>query len=239
MRDADTRWQRAERILDAAAELLLRWGYRRTTIDDVAQRAGVGKGTIYLHWRTREALFEAVLQREAIDTMAEAATALERDPELVLLPGFTRFIFTAILRRPLMRALLLGDLEVLGKLAQNTDTVLELRQDAAFKEYLRLLVEHGLLTAELPIDDLYFAYQSICIGFLTSDALLTEHNKVPPDRMVELVEITVRQALGPRKTPAKAVVRAVAVRVADIFRDVVEATYAHLHQAQQRNEGST
>lgn len=48
---------RAERILDTTAELLCQHGYKRVTIDDVARRAGVGKGTVYLHWKTREALF--------------------------------------------------------------------------------------------------------------------------------------------------------------------------------------
>jgi AcrR family transcriptional regulator len=40
---------RADRILDAAGDLLLRLGYRKVTIEDVAQRAGIGKGTVYLH----------------------------------------------------------------------------------------------------------------------------------------------------------------------------------------------
>ncbi|WP_234322969.1 helix-turn-helix domain-containing protein, partial [Streptomyces sp. NRRL S-350] len=51
------RQERAERILDTTAELLEQHGYRRVTIDDVASRAGIGKGTVYLHWKTREALF--------------------------------------------------------------------------------------------------------------------------------------------------------------------------------------
>jgi AcrR family transcriptional regulator len=239
VRDAETRRQRAERILDAAADLLLRWGYRRTTIDDVAQRAGVGKGTIYLHWRTREALFEAVFQREAADLLAEVAAAVAGDPALVRLPRFTRFVFAGILRRPLMHALLRGDLEVLGKLAQNSDVVLDMRQDAAFKEYLGLLVERGLLTAELPLDDLFFVYQSIAMGFLTGDAWLGEHSRVPPDRMLELLEITIRQALEPRRPPARAVTGALAARVAGIFADIAETTRAHIYQAQPRNEGAT
>src|SRR5437764_14821899 len=60
------REQRANRILDAAAELMLRWGYNKTTIDDIARYAGVAKGTIYLHWKTREDLFTALMKREYI-----------------------------------------------------------------------------------------------------------------------------------------------------------------------------
>jgi AcrR family transcriptional regulator len=33
------------------------YGYKRVTIDDLAAGAGIGKSTIYLHWKTREALF--------------------------------------------------------------------------------------------------------------------------------------------------------------------------------------
>ena len=42
--------ERAGRILDAAAELLLRWGYKRVSIEEIARHAGIGKGTVYLHF---------------------------------------------------------------------------------------------------------------------------------------------------------------------------------------------
>jgi AcrR family transcriptional regulator len=59
------RRSRESRILDAASELLLVFGYRRVTIDDVARRAGVGKGTVYLHWASKLELFATVLIRDA------------------------------------------------------------------------------------------------------------------------------------------------------------------------------
>ena len=52
-----------ERVLDSAAELLLRWGYQRVTIDEIARHAGIGKGTVYLHFPTKEALFLTMLLR--------------------------------------------------------------------------------------------------------------------------------------------------------------------------------
>ncbi|MBV8695914.1 MAG: helix-turn-helix transcriptional regulator, partial [Ktedonobacteraceae bacterium] len=41
--------ERAEHILDVAAALIVRWGYGKTTLDDIARQVGVAKGTIYLH----------------------------------------------------------------------------------------------------------------------------------------------------------------------------------------------
>ena len=62
--ESDERKLREERILDAATALLVRWGYRKTTIDDVAREAGVGKGTIYLHWKDKNELFRTAIWRE-------------------------------------------------------------------------------------------------------------------------------------------------------------------------------
>ncbi|MDQ3665859.1 MAG: TetR/AcrR family transcriptional regulator [Acidobacteriota bacterium] len=41
-------------ILDAADRLLERYGYRKMTMDDLAQEVGIGKGTIYLHFSGKE-----------------------------------------------------------------------------------------------------------------------------------------------------------------------------------------
>lgn len=43
-----------EAILDAAADFLARFGYQKMTIDDLAQAVGIGKGSIYLHFSSKE-----------------------------------------------------------------------------------------------------------------------------------------------------------------------------------------
>ena len=41
-------------ILDATEHLLARYGYRKMTVEDIAHEVGVGKGTIYLHFASKE-----------------------------------------------------------------------------------------------------------------------------------------------------------------------------------------
>ncbi len=41
-------------ILDAAERLLARFGYRKMSVEDIAREAGIGKGTIYLHFSSKE-----------------------------------------------------------------------------------------------------------------------------------------------------------------------------------------
>lgn len=56
-----------DRILDAAETLLGRFGYRKMTVDDLAAEAGIGKGTVYLSFKSKE---EAVLG--TIDRIVDA-----------------------------------------------------------------------------------------------------------------------------------------------------------------------
>ena len=64
---------RLERVLDAAAELLLRWGYQKVTIDEIARHARIGKGTVYLHFPTKDALFLAVYEHGTARIRADHA----------------------------------------------------------------------------------------------------------------------------------------------------------------------
>ncbi len=61
-------------ILDAVDSLLARFGYRKMTMEDVAREVGIGKGTIYLHFPSKE---ELVLAH--VDRIAEAVVAKLRD----------------------------------------------------------------------------------------------------------------------------------------------------------------
>lgn len=62
-------------ILEAAADLLLEVGFDRIRTEDVAKRAGAGKGAIYRRWPTKEALLA-----EAIRTMPAGEAPVSDDP---------------------------------------------------------------------------------------------------------------------------------------------------------------
>lgn len=63
-----------ERILEAAREVVAEHGVA-AKMEQVATRAGVGIGTLYRHFATREALVEAILERRIGDVVAVAETA--------------------------------------------------------------------------------------------------------------------------------------------------------------------
>ena len=75
-RIAKPRWQRRkdarpEELVAAALEVFVERGYEGTTLADVARRAGVTKGTIYLYFENKEALFKAVVRDTIVPVIAQ------------------------------------------------------------------------------------------------------------------------------------------------------------------------
>src|SRR3982075_2364813 len=66
-----------ERVLEAAKAVFSAGG-RDASLEAVAKRAGVGIGTLYRHFPTREALFEAVYRRE-VQQLADLAEQLKQE----------------------------------------------------------------------------------------------------------------------------------------------------------------
>src|SRR6478609_8653373 len=54
--------ERRGAIIEAAMDEFIARGFAATRLDDVARRAGVAKGTIYLHFKDKEALFEELIR---------------------------------------------------------------------------------------------------------------------------------------------------------------------------------
>ncbi|HEY1935967.1 MAG TPA: TetR family transcriptional regulator [Acetobacteraceae bacterium] len=67
-------------IVEAALRLFAERGYAATKLEDVAAAAGIGKGTIYLYFATKEELFRAVV-RQAVLPNLQAAVELAADPD--------------------------------------------------------------------------------------------------------------------------------------------------------------
>lgn len=183
--------ERAERILDAAAGLLLRYGYGKTTIEDVARAAGVAKGTVYLRWRTREQLFVALLRRERaalLDAVREAVAAVDR-------PADTRLLLTEIVRayqlRPLLTAVLMRDTAVLGALAGAAEGA----PPGGIVEHLAELRDQRLIDTERSLPEQVTVLSSVFLGYFMTQPLMPSEFRVPDDAAPGLLAETIHRAL--------------------------------------------
>lgn len=66
---------RRSAILDAAIEVFIERGFAAAKIDDVARAVGLAKGTVYLYFDSKEALFEAAVRQQIIPVVATIEAA--------------------------------------------------------------------------------------------------------------------------------------------------------------------
>jgi AcrR family transcriptional regulator len=87
--------ERPAEITQAAMETFAEHGYAAARIDDVAKRAGISKGLLYLYFKTKEELFKAVIRSVVvprIDALKTAITDSDRSAEEFLRGPFLEFI---------------------------------------------------------------------------------------------------------------------------------------------------
>lgn len=201
--ERDKRQERAERILDAAAELIQRWGYNKTTIDDIAKQARVAKGTIYLHWKTREDLFRALLLHEELKLTEEIKQHMADDPEGRTFYGMIKYTMLATMKNPLWKALFLRDTTMLGELArQEIQTPIAEERTASFLSLLRLMREQGMIRTDQSFEAQMHLMSAILVGFLMVEPFLPDNMRLSDDEAVEVMTDALIRALEPRPPAA-------------------------------------
>ncbi|MEU0566568.1 helix-turn-helix domain-containing protein [Nonomuraea sp. NPDC005983] len=188
--------ERADRILDAAGELLVAWGYRRVTIEDVARRAGIGKGTVYLHFNTKEVLFLTVLMREQARLLDRFLGAFEADPSHALPSELARLTYLLVHEDPIVQVIVTGDTETLGVLARSgADHVgpLMKARRRTIADYFEVMREHGVVRDDLAPEERLHAFTAILTGFLTVDPYRTD-DEISREARGDLLARTVRSS---------------------------------------------
>jgi AcrR family transcriptional regulator len=193
---AARRRERAQRILDTAAALILRWGYNKTTIEDIARQAGVAKGTIYLHWKTREELFAALMKRERVELGKDVKQRVTADPAAWTLRAMLKHSALALMQRPLLKAVLLGDMDVLGKLARSEHSnAAYVERLAGFTSYLEFLRDHDLVRKDLSLPAQVYMLSAIFMGFFLIAPLVPDELTLSDEELADLMAETVHRTL--------------------------------------------
>ncbi len=89
---ADLRWQRRKEsrpseIIEAAFDLFAEKGFSATKMDEIARKAGISKGSLYNYFKSKEAIFEAIVTEDIIpiiDQVEGAMATSQENPEEII-----------------------------------------------------------------------------------------------------------------------------------------------------------
>lgn len=190
--------EREVRILMAASRLIVRYGYDKTTIQDIAEEAGVSKGAIYLHFRAKEDLFEALIWYESDRLMDELIRRIDTDSEPLNLFSLYRHTIEALIDNPLLRAIVIQDKRLLGDLIRrlrNSDLVARNMMDRM--DFVRGFQQAGLIRSDFTAEEIGHFLMVIRYGLLTIDELIPPSQAPPLERVGILMADVLQRGLAP------------------------------------------
>jgi len=210
------RWERRKEsrpgeLLDAALELFVEKGFAATRLDDVAARAGVSKGTLYLYYASKEDLFKAVVRQNIVPLIE----AFERDvaessaSSAELLGGFFRQWWTCFgaTRLAGIAKLVVGEAGNFPELARFFQQEVVLRNAML----LRSIVERGIRQREFRSVDvdasIHLWMSPMVMRAIWAHSILPccpPALDVPVERFLDTHLDYVLGALAPRTGPASA-----------------------------------
>jgi AcrR family transcriptional regulator len=178
--------ERAQRILDAAADLIAHYGYDKTTVDDIARKAGVSKGAIYLHYKGKEDLFEALLLRESERLSEQLFMQWETQSTRINLFTIYTDALTLVAQNPMLKALYGQDRRVLGDYLRKLAKTTVFNNAFSFGvDFVKQFQAAGLLRDDIKPETLAYILLLIRYGLFTVD----EFVPMQPPSMEELAPV--------------------------------------------------
>ena len=208
---------KAARLLEAAGDLLIGRGARGFTVADVAQRAHVGKGTVYLYWPTKEDLLVGLIGRGFLSLIDDLIQTLTDEPDLARPSRFCPLMLQIATSKPLVAALQRHDEDLLGLLTRDPRSVAfhdALGPGAVLSAVLPVWRRNGLARSDWDIADQVFALHGLITGVAMS---LIGPAPVTAGDPLKVLSAAVTALLGPERGNQKQL-RAAAAEVIAFLR---------------------
>lgn len=172
--------EREQRILDAASDLIVHFGYDKTTVSDIATEAGISKGAIYLHYKSKDELFEALLIREMQDYSLTWFERLETDPTGGTIGGMYKNTLYALNKSPFMAALFKRDNRILGSYLHKPDNFFRKQQEYNTRFiFVKMMQDAGVMRDDLDANVIahimdILAYGLVSVGDIKNEEFIPE-----------------------------------------------------------------
>lgn len=191
--------QREERLLDAAATLLVRLGYSKIGLENVVREVGQSQSVIYLHWQDIDEMLQAALWREKRRLSEDIQQRIAIDPEGSLFHRLIAHGAIAALSNRLIAALVRGEPNVLEGLPGTFDKEVISQYIADFNLSIAQLQQSGQIRADLPVPIITFLIGALKIGIISLPNLIGQEQMPSMEQLTEAISDLMRLWLEPEQ----------------------------------------
>ncbi|GAA4087081.1 TetR/AcrR family transcriptional regulator [Nonomuraea soli] len=227
--------RKAARILDSARELVADHGAAKVTVSEISRAAGVGKGTVYLYWPTKEDLILGLFARELLTFLDEVIARITATPDAVRPRHLAPLLLRTGLRSPLAHRLAVDVLHLLAVEGGDRELFARTRPGALCEAVMPILRRHGLIRQDRPLADQSYGMHAVLAGFgtaLADPASAPSSSADPGDILAD----TVGLLLEPASPPGGQAVAWAAEETVAVFRRTREAVLAIIERGQTPRE---
>lgn len=190
--------EREQRILDAASDLIVHFGYDKTTVSDIATEAGISKGAIYLHYKSKDELFEALLIREMQDYSLTWFERLETDPTGGTIGGMYKNTLYALNKSPFMAALFKRDNRILGSYLHKPDNFFRKQQGYNTRFiFVKMMQDAGVMRDDLDANVIAHIMDMLAYGLVSVGDIKNEEFIPETKDTIEVIAEIMDRALTP------------------------------------------
>ncbi len=222
--------ERQQQILDAAAAVIIRVGYDKTTMSDIAEAAGASRGTVYLYFQGKEELFESLLYREYMRYAQTWLELLEADPNGGTVGGVYRATLHAVNSRPLIAAVLRRDRRVVGNYLRKRDNLFsQMLSGVNMMAFFQALQTAGAIRQDIDAAVILHIIEMLSYGQLTIGEFKPPDQFPPYEAVMEALADLMDRALLPEGGGNGEAGKA-------IFRQITAAARAQMEQIKQAKD---
>lgn len=182
---------RQSAILDVAKSLFIKFGYDKTSVADIAKHAGISKGAIYLHFKSKDELFETLLTTQMGKFSFAWMEHVEADPKGGTMAGMYINMLHAMHKDSFITAMMSQDGQFFGSYMYKPNSLFkEQYQQNTRHEFVKMMQDVGCVRKELDPFTTAHIMNIISHGLVSIGQVVNE-SAIPPieDTIVTLADI--------------------------------------------------
>ena len=218
--------EREQRILDTAVDLFVHYGFDKTTVSDIAREAGISKGAIYLHFKSKDELLERLILRELTLYGERWLVRLEDDPNGGTISALYKNSLYALNDSPFMAAMFKKDGRILGNYLRKPDNFFQrMREQQEHSDrylFVKMMQDAGAIRTDVDAKVIAHVMNMIAYGLVGLDGVIPEQDIPPVDETIEGVALLMEKALTPENGGNPNAAREIIQKIASASRQTLQ-----------------